>query len=833
MWIGAILSLIGLCIFITGRLVKPYETGEIFRAYSYWISYMDVTEDLDRIAINNDQRTIYVIDHDEKRDRIRYILDKRDFGMEHINLMDVCFGQDGSLFVYAGQTDQFNRGNQADYIYWFDAQGRLQKRFTIDETPSFRRFKVKFGLCAATDSQLTWIAEHEGSYDIMRLNTADGEQKVVKQFSLPQYVYIMNVDYDGDGFYITCNDGTLLFAGDDGSERQIDRFPFEINDEREENRYVDYFVHTGDEFYFLDKKFYNEICTYKDGQIETAFSLDELAGLDTGLKETDYTEYMRSVVNSSFSIVEAHNDILEFCHSGVLYFLKDGELTQIATSDGIDLPLRYSLPALYQNVSVWFGIGLLVLGIGFLIFYIVRYRFTVFYKILLFLVPTVAGAFILITYVAVDQVTSLYFKNIKEEMTAVSSVIASGLDPELIKEVNDLDDVRNGNLSRLEAQFEKLIDDHAEWNGSMIFELSAYNPKLVHYLLVNYPGVEECYLNTFFLRTLDNLEDCRQGESNTYLVSSKTQADYYVDAVTVIYDEGEPIAIMDVYGYQTQINELGKTIRYRVIVIAGLFMILILLVLSWLAHFITDGLEATCRIVEEISEGNLHARVKEISRDEVGVVAQGINEMAQQLETAFESQEEFAREVIETLVGTIDAKDKYTNGHSMRVARYAKEIAKRIGKSEKEQNTIYYAGLLHDIGKIGVPDEIINKTSRLDADEYALVKKHPELGHDLLKNLSRIEHIDVGAYGHHERYDGGGYPQGLTGEEIPELARIIGVADAYDAMTSNRSYRNAMSQEKVREEIQKGIGSQFDPDFAKIMLEIDEEIADEVYVCSK
>ena len=169
----------------------------------------------------------------------------------------------------------------------------------------------------------------------------------------------------------------------------------------------------------------------------------------------------------------------------------------------------------------------------------------------------------------------------------------------------------------------------------------------------------------------------------------------------------------------------------------------------------------------------------------------------------------------------------------MRVARYAKEIAKRIGKSEKEQNTIYYAGLLHDIGKIGVPDEIINKTFRLEADEYALVKTHPELGHDLLKNLSRIEHIDVGTYGHHERYDGGGYPQGLTGEEIPELARIIGVADAYDAMTSNRSYRNAMSQEKVREEIQKGIGSQFDPDFAKIMLEIDEEIADEVYVCSK
>ncbi|HAG69270.1 MAG TPA: hypothetical protein DCL38_04780 [Lachnospiraceae bacterium] len=170
------------------------------------------------------------------------------------------------------------------------------------------------------------------------------------------------------------------------------------------------------------------------------------------------------------------------------------------------------------------------------------------------------------------------------------------------------------------------------------------------------------------------------------------------------------------------------------------------------------------------------------------------------------------------LAKAVDAKDHYTNGHSERVAGYARELAARMGKTEKEQEEIYMMGLLHDIGKIGVPDAIINKPGRLNDEEFARIKEHPATGARILENVEELPGLAIGAHWHHERYDGRGYPDGLASGDIPEEARIIAVADAYDAMTSTRSYRELMPQSKVREEISKGRGTQFDPAIADLML---------------
>ena len=185
--------------------------------------------------------------------------------------------------------------------------------------------------------------------------------------------------------------------------------------------------------------------------------------------------------------------------------------------------------------------------------------------------------------------------------------------------------------------------------------------------------------------------------------------------------------------------------------------------------------------------------------------------------------ERLSLQIVRTLAETIDAKDTYTNGHSGRVADYSKEIARRFGYDEKAQDQIYMMGLLHDVGKIGVPDAIINKEGRLNDEEYAIIKTHPVTGARILSAVKDMPQLVTGARYHHERYDGRGYPDGLSGKEIPEEARIIAVADAYDAMSSKRSYRNSLSQEIVRGEIEKGMGSQFDPDFAKIMLDMIDE----------
>ncbi|MCR5100815.1 MAG: response regulator [Butyrivibrio sp.] len=188
--------------------------------------------------------------------------------------------------------------------------------------------------------------------------------------------------------------------------------------------------------------------------------------------------------------------------------------------------------------------------------------------------------------------------------------------------------------------------------------------------------------------------------------------------------------------------------------------------------------------------------------------------------------EKLSVQVVAAIADAIDAKDTYTNGHSGRVATYSREIAKRAGYNEKQQNEIYIMGLLHDVGKIGIPDAVINKPAKLTEEEYELIKNHPVMGARILKNISEMPKLATGARWHHERYDGKGYPDGLSGLDIPEEARIIAVADAYDAMTSHRSYRDVLPQGIVREQFEEGRGTQFDPRFADIMLQIIEEDID-------
>ena len=172
------------------------------------------------------------------------------------------------------------------------------------------------------------------------------------------------------------------------------------------------------------------------------------------------------------------------------------------------------------------------------------------------------------------------------------------------------------------------------------------------------------------------------------------------------------------------------------------------------------------------------------------------------------------------LVNAIDAKDKYTHGHSARVAEYSKKIAEMAGKSPRECEEIYYVALLHDVGKIGVPEEIINKVGKLTDEEYEKIKGHAQMGAQILQSITEYPYLSIGANFHHERYDGTGYPNKLKGTDIPEIARIISVADAYDAMTSSRSYRDPIPQQNVRKEIVRCAGTQFDPKFANIMIHL-------------
>ena len=177
-------------------------------------------------------------------------------------------------------------------------------------------------------------------------------------------------------------------------------------------------------------------------------------------------------------------------------------------------------------------------------------------------------------------------------------------------------------------------------------------------------------------------------------------------------------------------------------------------------------------------------------------------------------------QTIQTLANAIDAKDPYTKGHSTRVSQYAVALAEHLGWDTERVNELRYAALLHDIGKIGVPDSILNKPRRLTDVEYDIIKSHTSMGGEILRDKIIIGKAESVAWSHHERYDGKGYPRGLKGEEISEEARIVAIADAFDAMSSSRVYRKACDREYILREIRNGRGKQFDPYFADVFLEL-------------
>ena len=190
----------------------------------------------------------------------------------------------------------------------------------------------------------------------------------------------------------------------------------------------------------------------------------------------------------------------------------------------------------------------------------------------------------------------------------------------------------------------------------------------------------------------------------------------------------------------------------------------------------------------------------------------------QRLEEHKEQYLKMTNESLETVAATIDAKNLYLKGHSKRVAEYSREIAGRMGMSEDDCQTVYFAGLLHDIGKIGIPNRILDKQQKLTDEEYDVIKRHCSLGSEILKSMSAVPELAQVARWHHERYDGSGYPDGLKGEEIPIFARIISVCDTYDAMSSERSYRKPLLREEIIGQLVKYRGIQFDPKVVDAML---------------
>ena len=223
----------------------------------------------------------------------------------------------------------------------------------------------------------------------------------------------------------------------------------------------------------------------------------------------------------------------------------------------------------------------------------------------------------------------------------------------------------------------------------------------------------------------------------------------------------------------------------------------------------------------------LIATLQELN-DLKGSLEQQVASRTEELNVEKASYEELTLETLTSLANLIDAKDHYTNGHSFRVAAYAKGLAEKLGLPREEAERIYLAGLIHDVGKIGISEAILTKPGKLTDEEFAIIKSHSAIGGDILHGIKEFPVFQQVAKSHHERYDGSGYPNRLGGQDIPIPARIVAVCDSFDAMTSDRSYRKALSDDIALSELRNGVGTQFDPEVVQAFLSLYDSFPDSI-----
>jgi len=289
---------------------------------------------------------------------------------------------------------------------------------------------------------------------------------------------------------------------------------------------------------------------------------------------------------------------------------------------------------------------------------------------------------------------------------------------------------------------------------------------------------------------------------------------------------GKSVAMIGVDMMADKVFAIQKAVHRRAIFVLLFGIVLSILMGIFISRSITDPVEKLVEGTRHIADGNLHFRVDIKGSDEISELANSFNDMSKRLALSKKKLHNYFYNTVQSLARIMEARDSYTKGHSDRVAAYAELIAKKMGFPLEKVELIKETALIHDIGKLGIKESILNKKEKLTDAEWEIIHQHPVVGEEMLEPLLLDKEMLKIIRCHHERYDGKGYPDMLTGENTNVFAQIISVVDAYDAMLSPRAYRPPLGREKAKEELLKNKGTQFNPRLVDIFLEI-VETADE------
>lgn len=282
--------------------------------------------------------------------------------------------------------------------------------------------------------------------------------------------------------------------------------------------------------------------------------------------------------------------------------------------------------------------------------------------------------------------------------------------------------------------------------------------------------------------------------------------------------EGNAVAILGVDIIADEVYRIQERIKDKTIIALVLGGVLSLILGMFISKKITDPIRKLVEGARHIAREELHYQVEVKGSDEIKELANSFNDMARSLYKSRRKLHSYFYRTVQSLVRILEARDHYTKGHSERVAEYAEKIALSMGFPPEKAELLKETAVLHDIGKLGIEERILNKEGKLTEEEWVIIRKHPIIGEDILRPVLLNKEILTVVRGHHERHDGNGYPDRLSGENISVFAQILSVSDAFDAMTSPRSYRPAMSRERAIEELKANKGAQFNPKIADIFI---------------
>lgn len=441
---------------------------------------------------------------------------------------------------------------------------------------------------------------------------------------------------------------------------------------------------------------------------------------------------------------------------------------------------------------------------------------SIYFKVFTILFLVFSVTILLLTYQLEKNIEDKHIEMVKNELESIASMAAVTINGDIVEKLQNPEQQESDEYNSLKRQLRRMIESNSNIQDAYIMRKGENNNEL--YFIVNGDTTDVVEFNEAY--NIENVPDMLSG-----FIKPSVDKEFTTDKWGVTLSGYAPVRnsqgqVVAIIGIDFDANNIKSGIYQRrefMIAYSVMSMLIMLIISMVLAKRIVSRINKLKMAIENTLEKDYGIYLGMESNDEIQILTSRVNNL---IKKVTKEREKLFISVITALINALELRDAYTHGHSAEVADIVKDIMMELDLDANNRFNITFAAVLHDIGKIGISDTILNKPGRLTEEEFNLIKEHPTLGAKILEAIPALQQIKEIVKHHHERYDGGGYPDRIKGQDIELGARVIAVADSFQAMISDRPYRNGMTQEAAMQELERNKGTQFDPEIVDIFLNI-------------